>query len=526
MATDIHQLLDQHVVLDLQCLDRIYLNAYVPTLQVGGQVVTFLTRHLGYPIPSPALFATIGNDFRKAVKTFARRHGIPMFQFKKRQRKIDAMRPFLNKAAGTPGVVAIGVAQEFQSVTVGYDHATQPGAVCFGFRKADRRVTVYYFYIWDSEFGPGFIKLCSYFPYPAKVWLNGHEWAKQQAEAEGLAFIELANGFCTCSHPARLQAICDRLGPEQIQAFFDRWMDVIPTPLGPPERERGYWWELSMRQVEVSRTLVFDAPRRARSLVESLIIDNLDLGRPDEVQLIFGRQVRKNTKGTFSTKLVNRGTEMTVNVFYRDSRIKEYLKEGRALRIEFVCNSPDDLGCLRKLEHLPELQAKARAANSRLLTIQRAGQGCAISTTLFERVQLPSVEKGQRTGALRFGDERVMALVGALCVNLHAVAGFTNGSLRALVAGLLGAPYSAAQMTYDLRRLRLKGLIRRLEHQNRYVVTSDGIKVAVFYTKLQDRLLRPLLAADLPPAPPELRHALRVVERSVDNYIAGARIAA
>ena len=526
MATDIHQLLDQHVVLDLQCLDRIYLNAYIPTLQVGGQVVTFLTRHLGYPIPSPALFATIGNDFRKAVKTFARRHGIPLFQFKKRQRKIDAMRPFLNRAAGTPGVVAIGVAQEFQSVMVGHDHATQPGAVCFGFRKADRRVTVYYFYIWDSEFGPGFIKLCSYFPYPAKVWLNGHEWAKQQAEAEGLAFIELANGFSTCSHPARLQAICDRLGPEQIQAFFDRWMDVIPTPLGPPERERGYWWELSMRQVEVSRTLVFDAPRRARSLVESLITDNLDLGRPDEVQLIFGRQVRKNTKGTFSTKLVNRGTEMTVNVFYRDSRIKEYLKEGRALRIEFVCNSPDDLGCRRKLEHLPELQAKARAANSRLLTIQRAGQGCAISTTLFERVQLPSVEKGQRTGALRFGDERVMALVGALCVNLHAVAGFTNGSLRALVAGLLGAPYSAAQMTYDLRRLRLKGLIRRLEHQNRYVVTSDGIRVALFYTKLQDRLLRPLLAADLPPAPPELRHALRVVERSVDDYVASARIAA
>jgi hypothetical protein len=116
------------VVLDLQCLDRIYLNAYVPTLQVGGQVVTFLTRHLGYPIPSPALFASIGNDFRKAVKTFARRYRIPLFQFKKRQRKIDVMRPFLNQAAGTPGIVAIGVAQEFQSVMVGYERATQPGS--------------------------------------------------------------------------------------------------------------------------------------------------------------------------------------------------------------------------------------------------------------------------------------------------------------------------------------------------------------------------------------------------------------
>jgi hypothetical protein len=526
-VTDLNQLLDEHVVLDLQCLDRIYLNAYVPTLQVGGQVVTFLTQHLGYPIPSPALFANIGDRFRDAVKTFARRHRIPLFQFKKGQRKVDAMRPFL-AAAGSAGVVAIGVAQEFQSVITGYKRATRnPAATCFGFHKAERRVTVYYFYIWDDEFGPGFVKLCSYFPYPAKVWLNGHEWAKRQAQAEGLAFTELANGFASCEDPARLQAICDRLGPDEIQAFFDRWMTVIPSPLGDAERERGYWWELSMRQVETSRTLVFDAPRRLRAFVDALITDNLSLGRPDEVQLIFSRQIRRNTTGTFSTRVVNRGTEqMTLNVFYRNSRIKEYLKEGRALRIELVCNSPDDLGCHRRLAHLSELQAKARAANSRLLTIQRAGQGCAISTTLLERVQLPSIHEGQRTGALRFGDKRAMALVGALCVSLHAVNGFTNRSLRALVAGLLGDPYSTAQMTYDLRRLRLKGLVRRLERQNRYVLTPDGIRVALFYTKLHDRLLRPLLAADHPPAPLELRRALRVVERTVDDYVVNSRIAA
>jgi len=119
-----------------------------------------------------------------------------------------------------------------------------------------------------------------------------------------------------------------------------------------------------------------------------------------------------------------------------------------------------------------------------------------------------------------------MALVGALCVSLHAVNGFTNRSLRALVAGLLGDPYSRAQMTYDLRRLRLKGLIQRLERQNRYVLTPDGIRVTLFYTKLHDRLLRPLLAADHPPAPLELRRALGVVDRTVDDYVVNSRIAA
>lgn len=529
MATvaDLKALLDEHVVLDLQCLDRIYLNAYVPTLQVGGQIVTFLTRHLGFPIPSPAIFPSIGERFRKAVHVFAEHEQIPLIHFKKNQRKLDVMQPYL-RAASRPGVVAIGVAQEFQSVITGYQRDAPTDSIPhFGFRKSDRRVTVFYFYLWDQEFGPGFIKLCSYFPYPAKVWVNGHEWAKRQADAVGLDYTELANGFATCSDPSRLQAICDRLGPDQIQDFFDRWMAIIPTPLGPADREHAYWWELSMRQIETSRTLVFDAPRRARTFVEALITDNLCLGRPDQVQLIFARQVRKNTAGIFSTKIDNRGTEqMTINVFYRHSRIKEYLKESRALRIEFVCNAPADLGCQRRLEHLPELQAKARAANHRLLTMQRAGQGCAIETALLERVQQPSIKEGQRTGALRFGDQRAMALVGALCVTIHAVNGFTNGSLRALVAGLLGTPYSSAQMTYDLRRLRLKGLILRLDHQHRYVLTPDGIRVALFYTKLHDRLLRPLLAADMPPAPAELRHALGIIDRAVDDYILNTRIAA
>jgi hypothetical protein len=526
---NVNEILDGHVVLDLECLDRIYLNAYVPTLQVGGQVVTFFTRHRDQPIASPALFAQIGDAFRQAVAAFAERHQIPVVRFGKRDRQIDLIRPYF-EAATRPGVVAIGVAQEFQSVLTAYDRSAKtpgprrPGAPRYGFVKQDRRVTVYYFYIADAEFGLTFIKLCSYFPYPGKVWVNGHEWAKRQAAAEGVAFTELANGFASCADPAALQAICDQLGPAHLQAFFDRWLAVIPTPLNAADRAAGYWWELSLRQVETSRTLVFDAPRRARAFFEALVADNLDLGRPDEVQLTFGRQIRSNTTGTFATKVVTRGVDVIVNVFYKHSRIKEYLKEGRALRIETVCNSPTDLGCQRRLRHLPELQAKARAANRRLLAIQRAGQGCALATALFERIALPSVEEGHRTGALRFGDPRVMALVGALCIAINAAAGFTNRSLRAQVAGLLGTPYSASQMTYDLRRLRRKGLIRRVEHSHSYALTADGVRVAIFYTKVYGRVLRPLLATDHPPTSPELRQALRVLDNHVAASIARARL--
>ena len=522
---NVNEILDGHVTLDLSCLDRIYLNAYVPRLQVSGQVVTFLTQHRKHPIPSPALFAQIGEAFRKSVAAFADERHIPVVHFTKDDRKVEKIRPYF-EGATEPGIVAIGIAQEFQSVFAAYDHSEpgRQGPPHFAFQKANRRVTAYYFYIADPDFGLGFIKLCSYFPYPGKVWVNGHEWVKRQAAAEGLPFTELANGFASCGDPGRLQSLCDRLGPADLQRFFEHWMAVIPTPLGTEDRDAGYWWELSMRQVETSRTLVFDTPCRARTFFEALVADNLDIGRPDEVQLIFGRQIRKNTVGTFSTKVVTRGVDITVNVFYRHSRIKEYLKEGQALRIETVCNSPDDLGCKRRLVHLPELQAKARVANQRLLTIQRTGQSCAISTALFERVALPSLEEGQRTGALRFGDPRVMALAGSLCIALNAVTGFTNRSLRAQVAGLLAAPYTASQMTYDLRRLRRKGLISRLGRSNTYALTTEGARVMLFYTKLHRRLLAPLLAADFPPAPGILRQALATIDSTIAEYIDHARI--
>jgi hypothetical protein len=101
--------------------------------------------------------------------------------------------------------------------------------------------------------------------------LDPNEWAKRQATAEEITFTELANGFAWCADPGRLQAVCDRLGPADLQAFFDRWISVIPTPLTLTDRDAGYWWELSMRQIETSRTLVFDAPRRARAFFEALV---------------------------------------------------------------------------------------------------------------------------------------------------------------------------------------------------------------------------------------------------------------
>jgi hypothetical protein len=532
-VTNINEVLDGHVALDVVCVDRLYLNAYVPRLQVGGQVDRFCREHLGMPISSPAVIEKIGNRFRRDVDAYAKAHGIPVLHLKKPDRsrfddrKLDHVRPYLDRAerARRWGVVAIVAAQEFQWVFTATKKSGAQGGVLFSWAKTERRVSCYYFYVMDREFGPGFIKICTYFPYPAKIWLNGHEWAKRQARRARIEFTELANGFAACGRPERLQAICDRFGPADIQGFFDRWIIRIPAPLGPGERDAGYFWELSMRQVEVSRTVVFDDPRRARGFFEALVADNIGVGRPAEVHAVFGRDRRgRTTSQPFTTRVFSPGTEVHLDFSYKHSRVKQYLKEGRAFRIETVINKPSDIGVLARLEHLPELVTKAREVDDRLLTIERAGQGCAIGSALFERIHQPYVREGQRTGAFRFGDTRAMALAGALSYQIHAVAGFTNSSLRGLVAGLLERDYTASQMTYDLRRLRLHGLIVRLPHTNTYTLTPEGQRVAVFYTKLKARLLGPLLEADTPPAPPDIRRALATIDKTITDYVTNARL--
>jgi hypothetical protein len=528
----VNDVLDGHVVLDLECVDRIYLNAYVPMLQVGGQVVSFLTQHLGNPIPSPAIFEKIGLAFRKAVAEFAQDNHLPVIRFGKADRKIEVMRPYLDAQAraGRSGVAAIGVAQEFASVFTSTERPASNGIPWFSFVKANRRVTCYYFYLWDLDFGPAFIKICSYFPYPAKVWVNGHEWAKRQAIQQGLEFTELSNGFAATEDPTALQAICDRLGPGTITVFVERWLSILPLPLTEADRAAGYWWEISMRQIEVSRTIVFTQPRHARGFFEALVADNLDIGRPHQVELIFAdRRVRPGrapaTPEVFKTKLVTRGVEVTVNAFYQHSRIKQYLKDGRALRIETVVNDTYDLGCQRRLHNLDELQTKARAINRRLLDTERVGQGCVLASPAFERIAQPTVtDDGRRAPALRFGDPRVQALAGALCVTLHALTGITNKSLRALMTGLLGGSYSMTHASYDLTRLRRNGLITRIPGRNLYQLTDDGLAFAIFYTKVHNRVLRPLLANPTPPTPPPLRAALRAIDQHINTRLADARL--
>ena len=524
---NVNEILRDHVTLAIDCMDRIYLNGYIPNLQVPGQLVNFLTKHRGNVIPSPVLLGKIGQQFVQAVEEYAQEHKVPLVHFEAGQRKDELAAEYRSKFTQAEGVVFIGVAQEkarsFKSTK------EQKGPVVrFEWSRQSVRVNHYYFYLQDAEFGPAFIKICSYVPYAIKVYLNGHEWAKQQLRKKGIAFEALDNGFLSCQESDKLQELCDQLGPEQIQAFFDYWIERLPMPLMAEDRQAGYHHRLSVWQVEISRTQVFDDPVRGREFFEAVIKENLDLGRPDRVQLVFDRKIIGSTPGRFRTRVIEAGVNPNLYIEYKKSLVKQYFKENRALRTETIINDPKDFGVRLDLSNLPFLQKIGREVNRRLLDVQRVSHNCHLSQESVERVVQPTpTEEGQRAPGLRFGLPRTIALFSALTLFVHNTCGFRHQDFLSHMADLLGTPYSTHQLTYDLRRLRLKGIIWRIPHSHRYLITPYGCKVALFFTRLHGSVFRPAFAALDPdlPIPSPLAQALAAVEQEIKNLVEQAHVA-
>src|SRR5579871_6503240 len=498
---DYGNLLRDRVVLKCRCIDRIFLQAYVPKLQTVGQVRSFLRWQRGFKIPSSAAFGQIGDAYVKAVHHFAKRNGIPVVSFKKGENKEELAKPYIEALArkGKEGVALIGIAQEKAVAwrswkAKGQEKSAHPHME-WGRQMAF--VNHFYFYLWDGDWGAAFWKTNGYAPYPVWIWLNGHSWAKRQLEKAGVSYESLDNGFRSCPDPELLQGMCDRLDANAAEAFFGRWLQRLPSPFTPEDVRAGYRYEMAFRQFEVSDTCVFDQPQTGRMWFEALIRDHLDIGRPDEVALIFDRRIPRSARGTFRSRVLTRGVDPTLCCYYKSSRIKQYFKEGRALRTETVICDTRDFGIGRRVcaKNWDALRAVGESANRRLCDAEAAVALPSPDVATFEQVTRPSVTSdGLYAPALRFGDHRVMAVLGSLITFCHIATGFTNGQLVSQVRALGETSYTKRQATYDLRRLKRKGLVEKQRKSRRYQLTSLGRRVAVLFTKTYCRVLAPGLA--------------------------------
>ena len=527
------EVINEHVTLELECIDRMYLNVYVPQLQRELGVASFFRFHRGNQFASSALMAPISKGFVKSIETFVEESDIPLIRFQKNQRKDDVAAEHLARFTMEEGVLFVGKAQEKTPVfRTEKRRNPETGRSYPWIVRSTAMVNHYYFYCVDKDFGPFFIKFCSYFPYTAKLCINGHEYLKRQLDREGIGYEALDNGILSCDDPARLQVLADRLSSAKIDALLRKWLKRLPHPFTAKDRKAGYRYDISILQAEFALTQVLDRPVSGRVFFEEVIRENLDLGRPDKVQLIFNRRVTRRTPGRFRTRVLTAGVTPTLHVDYKRSRIKQYHKEGRALRTETTINNTRDFAIGRRLHNLPQLRTVGFQANRRLLDVQRISHDPAVGEDAFHRVTQPAEVDGQRASALRYGDPTVLALFGALLCFHLLPRGFSNRDLRAHFAPLLGkdpSQITPGQMTYQLRRLRLHGLIVRQPRSHRYLLTDFGLRVTLFFTRTYARLLRPGLAhitADPETANSSLSRAFNQLESTINQWITTEKLAA
>lgn len=533
-ASTAANLLAAHVKFRLSCADRVICNGWVQGLQTEGQVVRFLA-HRGYKPPSPTGFRTIHERLVDDINALASGLGLQVRRFPKGAKKEEIARPYIEAAekASRPGVVFIGNAQELMPGGWRCFHDPAKPQAHFSCSRQPLYVDHYYFYFFDDEWGPCFIKMAPFAPFPLWCWCNGHEWLKRQLNKLGSPYQPLDNGLRQAEDPALASRVAARLSAAHFLALFHRLSSALPSPLTPADAEAGFAYSWSFRQVEFSDTATFDRPAAGRAFFEQAIKEHLDLGRPDKASIVFGRRVSARTPGPFQTKLITVGTDPSIYIYYRSSKAKAYFKAQRALRVETTINNPKDFGVRKTVnaDNWRSLRQIGQEVNGRFLAVLGEGARVAPDAATVQEVVMPSTDAdGLRAPGLRFGEPRAMALLAATAAFAHVLPGLTNTSLRNLVAGLLPGPYTCRQATYDLRRLRRKGLVERVPGRNTYHVTPKGRAVATLFTKVAGRVLAPLLTeleTPLPPTAPAPRPivvAWRNWQRELDNFIAAANV--
>jgi len=530
------EVLSGHVRLEVRCIDRMMLTFRQPRLQYGQGIHNFFCQHRGNRFASSALMLPVTERFAADIRHYIDTRRLDLVRFAKGQSKDQVAKEYLAGKSGGDQILFVGVAQEKTRVwrtARRRDPAT--GKPYPWLYQEQAMVNHWYFYGFDDDFGPFHIKFCGYFPYTGQIYLNGHEYAKQQCRKEGIAFTALDNAFGTVSDPAAVQRICDGLTDQKIYRFAGKWLARLPQPFTRADEDADYCWQLSVKQIEFSTTMALDRPVTGRIFSGQLIRDNLDIGRPDKVSIVFGQTIRQRgkfrTPGTFRTQVITTGTCPYLYLFYKKTHDGQYLKEGRALRTETTFNQPRDLGIGKELTNLAAMAKAGYAANRRLLDAECISHDPAAGTAALETLTNPVISTTcTRVPGMRFPDPRVQALLAACCALALRPAGFTSRDLRHLLAPQLGKDpedMTGGQISYDLRRLRAHQIIERIPHSRTYQLTADGLSTALFFTRLTRRVIIPGLAeitgAGPPPGSP-LRQADRAYKTAIADLASQASL--
>ena len=531
------QVLSGHVTLEIRCIDRILLTFRQPRLQYGKGIHGFFCHHRGNQFVSSALMHPMTEAFAADIHHYIGARNLDLIRFAKGESKDQIAKGYLAGRNGGEQILFAGVAQEKTRIWRTRQRTDKSTGRPYPWLCQEQAmVNHWYFYGFDADFGPFYIKFCGYFPFTGQIYLNGHEYAKRQCAKTGIAFTALDNAFGSAADPAAVQKICDDLTDQEIYRFAGKWLARLPHPFTTADEQADYRWQLSVQQVEFSTTMALDKPASGRIFFEQLIRDNIGIGRPDKVNIVFGRIIRLHgktpTPGSFRTQVITSGVCPYLYLYYKKTQVKQYLKEGRALRTETTINQPRDFKIGKELTNLAALAEVGYNANRRLLDAECISHDPADGAAALDALTSPVISAAcTYIPGMRFTSHRVQALLSACCALALRPAGFTSRDLRHYLAPQLGKTaedMTSGQISYDLRRLRAHQIIERTPHSRSYQVTPEGLTIALFLTRVTQRFLIPGLAQLTSTGPPgsPLRQADRAYKAAITDLAQQASIAA
>jgi hypothetical protein len=488
------------------CMDRISLNGFYPFGCTSGGLLRWWNALTGGQTLTEAKLRAFSGTFSRRVRAWAGKNGVPLVDFaigdKTKHEQAEKLQP---EDPAFAGVFAVFVARAPAPIWEAY---TNPkGQVVLYRPKRPALVNHYYFHIVDRQWGHVTIRLCGHPPFPALIMLNGHEWVERTAAQKAVTLVKRSNCFVEGSDlPAIDQLAARLLAPEALlglAAVCERWIYSACLCFGLTREEQqrsGFRYQFSVYQIEYSRNLVFKSGHELDACYQSLIEriwPALDVPR---LKTIFGRCKRPHLKAGRGLEKRIEHAEYDLTVFklkFGRLELKMYDKGARVLRIEMIARHVADLRCGRLLVRIAEMLGKMRATLSNFLSVVQAVYGGPIAARQLDALPAPSACGAKRIAGVDLQKPRMQAVVAAVIALAPAPNGFTAKELAGQTkrhCPRWRRKYGVRQAAYDLRKLRAKGLVQRIENTRRYRTRKRAIQTLAAWFILREKVIKPVLA--------------------------------
>jgi len=489
------------------CVDRIVLNAYFRMgHDPGGFRLWWRALTGSDETLENAHLMRMAGHFSRRIRGYAKANGIPVVDCSVGERKHDIAEEYLAKTKVTRGLFLILVGRAQAPVwDVSANHHIER-------KKPLPYVNHYSFHILDPDWGHLTIKISGHPPFPAQVMLNGHEYVACQARKAGIQFTKEGNCFTHISDAAGLAKIADTLSEPRtigrLSEVCERWIYTTCLCFAldlDEQKQSGFHYQYSNYQVEYSRNLIFEIGGHMDQVFQALIDRSRALLDLKTVKTILGYSRRpkyrkRKTKSADWEVAIERPTyDLTIFKLHCGKlTLKIYTKGERVLRIEAVVHNTRELRCGRSLEKFPQIVREAKSMLTRFMDALSCVDQCFIADTLLEQLPEPSQIGKTKVGGIDLNKARMRWVAEAAIALSPSPGGFTASDLAHQVRVLSKqseSEYGLHRAAYDLKKLRGKQIVQRIDHTRRYQTVPAGLKALTALVVLRNKAIRPLLAA-------------------------------